>query len=192
MVAMAALYEDLPVRPDGFTIDDLEQLPDDGRRYELVDGVLIVSPAPRWEHQAGVVFLNRVLDRASPDEVLVFPASPDVRSGRSTSLQPDISVIRVTDLVPGRPYLGRPVLAIEVLSPSTRMVDWGLKRAVYARLGIGHYWIVDVDKPSVTALALVDGQYVEVASAVGEEPLTVREPFPVTVVPVDLRLPPPE
>jgi Uma2 family endonuclease len=189
MVAMAALYEDLPVRPDGFTIDDLEQLPDDGRRYELVDGVLIVSPAPRWEHQAGVALLAPVLGRAFPKEVLVFPASPDVREGRSTSLQPDISVIRVKDLVPGHPYLGRPVLAIEVLSPSTRMVDWGLKRAVYARLGIGHYWIVDVDKPSVTALALVDGRYVEAAVAVGDEPLTVREPFPVTVVPVDLRLP---
>ncbi len=56
-MSVMAAYEEIPVRPGGFTVEDLDAMPDDGRRYELIDGTLLVSPAPRWEHQHASVKL---------------------------------------------------------------------------------------------------------------------------------------
>ncbi|WP_131796220.1 Uma2 family endonuclease, partial [Candidatus Protofrankia datiscae] len=142
MVVMAVAYEDLPIRDDGFTVDDLEEMPDDGRRYELVDGVLLVSPAPRWEHQRACLNLAIILEAANregSDDLVVFGPTPDVRKGRHTSVQPDVCVVRRDDLVRGERYLAVPVLVVEVLSPSSLGIDRLLKRDVYARLGVPHY-----------------------------------------------------
>jgi Uma2 family endonuclease len=183
MAVMALAYEDIPVREDGFTVDDLEDLPDDGRRYELVDGVLLVSPAPRWEHQDACLQLAMLLTAGCPDHLHVFAPTPDVREGRRTSLQPDVCVVRRTDLVRGERYLGVPLLAVEVLSPSGEGIDRLLKRQVYARMGVRHYWIVDADEPSITALRLDGCGYSEVTTVTGDDELTVTEPVPVTVRP---------
>ena len=101
-------------------------------------------------------------------------------------MQPDLSVVRDCDLVPGRPFLSVPVLAVEILSPSTARVDRLLKRSVYAALGVPSYWIVDCDEPSVTVLRLVGDGYVEQATVRGDETLTVAEPFPLTLRPSQL------
>jgi Uma2 family endonuclease len=183
MAAMALAYEDIPVRDEGFTVDDLEHLPDDGRRYELVDGVLLVSPARRWEHQDACLTLGMTLHAACPDHLHVFAPTPDVREGRRTSLEPDVCVVRRADLVRGERYLGLPVLAVEVLSPSSLGIDRLLKRDVYARMGIAHYWIADADDPSITVLRLGDNGYTEVTAVAGAGELTVAEPFAVTVHP---------
>ncbi|WP_322754427.1 Uma2 family endonuclease [Frankia sp. Cas3] len=189
MAVMAVAYEDLPIRADGFTVDDLAELPDDGRRYELVDGVLLVSPAPRWEHQRACLELAVALRSACPDDRVVFAPTPDVRRGQRTSVQPDVCVVARADLVRGERYLAVPLLVVEVLSPSSVGIDRLLKRDVYARLGVGHYWIVDPDKPSITTLRLRDGEYVEVATVHGEAIMTVTDPFPLTVSPSQLVLP---
>lgn len=188
MSAMAVRYGDLPVREGGFTIDDLEQMPEDGRCYELVDGVLLVSPAPRWEHQWAAQMLGHVLMAARPSGLAVFGLPLDVRRGRRTSLQPDVLVVRRADLVDGQPYLAVPLLAVEVLSPTSVDIDLGLKRWTYARLGVPSYWVVDADEPSVTAFALHAERYDEIARAVGGDPLSVTEPFTVRVVPSELRI----
>ena len=78
------------------------------------------------------------------------------------------------------------LLAVEVLSPSTRSVDLLLERGVYAESGVAAYWLVDLEVPSVRALRLVDGAYVEVGAAEGRQALELEEPFPVRVVPQDL------
>jgi Uma2 family endonuclease len=78
------------------------------------------------------------------------------------------------------------MLAVEVLSPSSRSVDLVRKRAAYERAGLDHYWVVDPLLPAVTVLARVRGRLVEVAAAKGDEPLAVERPFPVTVVAADL------
>ncbi len=85
--------------------------------------------------------------------------------------------------------LGQPaplLLAVEVLSPSTRSVDLLLKHGVYAESGVASYWVVDPSVPSVRAWRLQHGTYVEVGGADGEQALVLEHPFTVRVVPVDL------
>ncbi len=73
-----------------------------------------------------------------------------------------------------------------MLSPSTRSVDLLLERGVYAESGVASYWVVDPAVPSVRALRLVDGEYVDGGYAEGDEALRLDEPFPVRLVPQDL------
>ena len=125
-----------------FTVADLEGMPDDGRRYELIDGELLVSPAPGWAHQAVVLALAVLLDRACPAEFRVLPAPFAVRPDKFNEVQPDVLVARYTDLT--EDDLPRaPVLAVEVISPTSRLRDAHLKKAVYARLGSPSFWLVD-------------------------------------------------
>jgi Uma2 family endonuclease len=187
MVAMALAYEDIPIRDGGFTIADLEELPPDGRRYELLDGVLLVTPSPRWEHQWGIEVLADALRAAVPSTLVAFGLPLEVSQGERTYFEPDLVVVRDTDLVEGVRFRAVPVLVGEVLSPSTRSFDQVLKRHAYARIGVPHYWIIDLDEPSIVVLTLIDGGYVETARAVGDETLMVTEPFGVSVIPSSLR-----
>ncbi len=109
----------------------------------------------------------------------------DVVLGAHTVLQPDVLVARRDDFTE-RDLPTAPLLAVEVLSPSTRLVDLNLKRARYEAAGCPSYWVVDPDVPSLTAWDLVDGTYVEVGSVVGVETFESRLPFPVSVTPSDL------
>jgi Uma2 family endonuclease len=173
------------------TVDDLERLPDDGHRYELIDGVLVVSPSPVWAHQAAQAALNRLLYAACPSDLRVVGAPFDWRSGQSTLLIPDILVTRLEALraVPGGRYLVEPpLLAVEVLSPSTRRFDRLSKQSVYQDAGVASYWLVDPapEAPSLTALELSGGRYVEVAQIRGGDSWTAERPFAVTVRPEDL------
>lgn len=108
-------------------------MPDDGRRYELIDGELLVSPAPGLLHQRVAFRLARVLDDACPDELEVIIAPFAVRPDNCNELQPEVLVARRCDLT-DRHLPSAPVLAVEVYSPSSRLVDVNLKRAAYARL----------------------------------------------------------
>jgi Uma2 family endonuclease len=174
-----------------FTIDDLERMPDDGLRYELLDGTLLVSPAPGLWHQEVAGTLYRLLYEACPPELHVVIAPFEWRSGHRTALQLDVLVARRGDLLAvegGRFLATPPVLAIEVLSSSTRRIDRLSKLSAYEEAGIASYWLVDPDPemPSLRALDLVDGRYVEVGCPSGEQAWQARWPFPVTVRPADL------
>jgi Uma2 family endonuclease len=168
------------------TYRDLEAMfdggePDDGHRYELIDGVLIVSPAPTPIHQRAVFRLARLLEDACPDDLEVFVAPLDVLLADDTVLEPDVLVARRKDLSE-RNLPAPPVLAVEVLSPSTRRFDYMLKRSRYEAAGMPAYWVVDPAAPSLTAWELRDGCYVEVASVTGEAEYRAVLPYPVTVV----------
>lgn len=165
-----------------FTEDDLAERPGDGHRYELVDGVLIVTPAPIISHQTCVVSLVMLLRTARPAGHRVLVAPTDVRLSPTTVIQPDVLVAREADLTPTR-LEGAPLLAVEVLSPSTRLIDMGTKRLVYEAAGVAAYWLVDPEVPSLTVLHLEDGRYVEHAVVAGDEAYPASFPFPVTVVP---------
>jgi Uma2 family endonuclease len=172
-------------RDHEWTVADLARTPDDGLRYELVDGVLLVSPAPSNRHQIAVGELFALLRAACPPDARVMPAPTDYQPTDRRSLQPDLLVARRTD-VGDDPISAPLLLAVEVLSPSTRSVDLLLKRGVYAESGVAAYWLVDPAVPSVRVLRLVDGEYVEAGSAQGRQALELVEPFPVLVVPQDL------
>ncbi|MCW2679293.1 MAG: Uma2 family endonuclease [Frankiales bacterium] len=173
----------MPLHGD-WTVDDLDALPDDGLRYELVDGVLLVSPSPLLPHQVGQSNLMVALATAAPHAFRVLGAPLDIGLSPTRQLQPDVVVIPRGPLTPKVQDL--PLLVVEVLSPSTRATDLTLKRYVLEQAGVPSYWLLDPEVPSLTVLELRDGAYVEVARAEGQQPLTVQRPFPVTLVPAEL------
>lgn len=171
-----------------FTVEDLEATPDDGRRYELIDGTLFVSPAPGWPHQEVVGSLYLLLRRAAPRAVRVLMAPFGVRQDEANEVQPDLLVARYGDLTDKRLPVA-PLLAVEIISPSSRLRDRNLKKAFYQRWGVPRYWLVDPDReePSLTVYALTDGgTYEEKAHVVGSDGYDADEPFPVRVVPEGL------
>lgn len=168
------------------TRDDLDTLPDDGHRYELLDGTLLVSPAPSRRHQDAVLNLARLLQDACPRELRCYVAPFEVVLPGGAVFQPDVLIARRADLTE-RDLPAAPVLAVEVLSPCTRSIDMVLERARYAQAGVAHYWIVDPDAPSLTAWRLgPEGTYEQVAHVGGADPYCTAEPVKVTVTPRDL------
>jgi len=167
-----------------YTLADLEGFPEDGRRYELADGWLLVSPMARRLHQIGCGAIGRALEAACPPHLFVFGLAINVDGPEATHFEPDVTVVRreLAKVENG----DVPLLAVEVRSPSTAGRDAVLKRREYARLGIPSYWLFDVDAPSLRVLELEGNDYVERAIAVGEEPVSVTQPFPVTLVPARL------
>ena len=135
--------------PPVTTIEELLALPDDGQRHELLDGVHVVTPAPRYIHQRALGELEALLRAAITGrrdvEVLHSPA--DIALGPKTLVQPDLFMIRRTPGVRPERWadVGVPLLAIEILSPTTAPRDRGSKRRIYQRAGVGEYWIVDLD-----------------------------------------------
>jgi Uma2 family endonuclease len=167
-----------------YTIADLDDLPEDGRRYELADGWLLVSPMARRRHQWVGNRLGDVLKATCSPHLTVFPLPINVDDPDATHFEPDLTVVRKEFTLIENGDV--PLLAVEIRSPSTAGRDAVLKRREYARLGIASYWLFDVDVPSLRVLELVEGDYVEVAYAEGEQSLSIAKPFPVTVVPARL------
>jgi len=169
------------------TADDLDALPDDGHRYELIDGTLVVTPAPAWQHQAVQGRLFSLMYARCPADLRVVAAPFEVRLDAATAVQPDILVARFADLR-AKNLPAVPLLVVEIRSPSTALVDQNLKRATYERFGIPSYWLVDPDedKPKVTVLGLDHGRYVERAALVGDEFFDTSTPFGMRLSPSDL------
>lgn len=170
-----------------FTVADLETMPDDGRRYELIDGELHVSPAPGWPHQEAAQTLYLNLRAACPRDLRVLAAPFAVRTDQFNELQPDVLVARFADLTELN-LPTAPLLAAEVISPSSGLRDRSLKKAVYERMGVPSYWLVDPDRerPALTAFELRGTSYREVATVTGHQPWDASRPFPVRIVPADL------
>lgn len=177
----------LPPGDRPLTVDDLDMLADDGRRYELLDGMLLVSPAPVPRHQGMVTPLLVLLWTRAPEHLWVLPGPIGVRLADDTELQPDIVVAPRVDF--GEKYLSKPpLLAVEVLSPSTRLVDLNLKKAAYERFGSPSYWVLDPDPgdPFLIVYELDDGRDREMAHVRGDDHIDVERPFPVRLRPSDL------
>jgi Uma2 family endonuclease len=171
-----------------FTVYDLEGMPDDGRRYELVDGELLVSPAPGTLHQTMVLQMAVRLVAACPADLHVLTAPFAVRTDVTNEVQPDVLIARTEDLT-DKILPVAPVLVAEVASPTTRMVDANLKRAVYERMGVPCFWLLDPDpvEPSLTARELDDeGRYQTVARVKGKEVFHAQRPVLVRIVPSEL------
>ncbi|MFD1044995.1 Uma2 family endonuclease [Kibdelosporangium lantanae] len=157
-------------------------MPDDGHRFELVDGVLVMSPSPRPLHQRAVARLLAALTQNCPADLEVLPAPVDVILADDTVLIPDVVVGR-RENYSTRGLEGPPVLAIEVHSPSTRLVDLELKRARLQEAGCPHYWLVDPDIPTLRCLTLRGGVYEVTYSLAGPEFADLAEPYPVRLSP---------
>jgi Uma2 family endonuclease len=185
-MSVVSIADAWPVTSRPFNVDDLDRMPDDGRRYELVDGILLVSPAHGVAHQIVVMALAAQLHESRPSGVRVLPG-PGVRMSTDTELIPDIVVVRF-EHIGGIRITNAPLLAVEVRSPSTALVDLNIKKAVYERFGVGSYWVVvpEVDRPELIAFDLRDGHYEQVAHVTGDQAFTATRPFPVEIVPAQL------
>ncbi len=185
MVVMS-IAEAWPPQGQLFTADDLDRMPDDGRRYELLDGVLIVSPRPRVPHQEVAFELAIELREACPPDLRVIP-EPAVMLSRFTEFDPDIVVIH-QDHIGDTKLADPPLLIVEVRSPSTATVDLGRKKAAYETFGVRSYWIVnpDRDRPELTAFELAGREYQRVARVAGSTPFLARQPFEVEIIPARL------
>lgn len=144
------------------TYDDLAQLPDDGKRYELLEGELVVSPAPMRRHQRAVMelvlFLARARDAGYGD---VYIAPFDVAFDPHNVTEPDLLFVRRErlDIITDTKVQGAPDLVVEVLSPSTADRDLRAKRQVYAKFRVPYYWIVDPEARTVQVLTLEPAGY---------------------------------
>jgi Uma2 family endonuclease len=175
-----------PKPGEPFTVGDLDRMPDDGHRYELLDGTLIVSPAPGLPHQRVAAVLVALVELACPEDLVVFP-NVGVRIGARSALEPDAVVARHSD-VSGTRLTAPPLLVAEILSPDSALRDLNLKKAAYERFGIPSYWVIDPDLelPSIRAFRLVSGGYRDAANAAGDVPFQAEHPFPVEIVPARL------
>jgi Uma2 family endonuclease len=145
------------------TYEDYAALPDDGRRYELHEGELSVTPSPGTRHQATLLNLAVIL-RAHVRTVAlgeVFLAPLDCILAQTTVVQPDIVFVDTSrrSVISERGIEGAPTLAVEVISPSTGSIDRRRKLQLYARYGVPYYWIVDPPARTIEAQALAHGQY---------------------------------
>lgn len=163
---------------------------DDGLRYELLDGEILVTPSPVTVHQRVSMRLSLLLGPVVPEGLELLTAPYDVvlddAGEGDTVLQPDLILARRADL--GLKNLPKPpVLAIEILSPTTWRRDLGAKMAAYAAVGVVHYWVVAPRTPAVTVHRLgPSGVYAEALHVEGSQVGQVREPVAVEVVPADL------
>jgi Uma2 family endonuclease len=169
------------VTPHRWTAADVRALPDEpGKRFECVDGALLVSPSSRLPHQWAVGALFEALTRWCRAHNLgaVGMAPADFELDRFTLVQPDVFIV---PLVEGRrpvtpEELGHPLLFVEVLSPSTARADRVLKRQRYQRHGVP-YWIVDVDARLVERWAPDDARPEVVTSSLSWHPGFAPVPF---------------
>jgi Uma2 family endonuclease len=180
------LAEAWPRPGEPFTVDDLDRMPDDGHHYELLDGTLIVSPAPGAPHQRASAMLTHILELGCPDELIVFP-NVGVCIAANSALEPDAVVARPAD-VSGARLVRPPLLVVEILSPDSALRDLNLKKAAYERFGVPSCWVIDPDlnQPRLRAFELAEGAYTEVAQVTGDEVFRASRPFPVDIVPTRL------
>lgn len=174
-----------PLEPGEFTLVDLDALPDDGMRYELVDGLLLVTPIPSLLHQTAVLHLCLRLYTACPEDLKVFIGPLDFQPTARRSVQPDILVCRQEDVGPRA--IEKPLLlAVEILSPATHLTDLFLKRRLYEETGVTSYWTFDPETEVLIVLELEDGRYLERAVVKGEQVLEAELPFTVRIIPAEL------
>ena len=164
-------------------VDDLDELPDDGLRYELDDGMLIVSPAAITIHAFALTRLTQVLAAACPDRLVVLQ-NAGITMSRFQFRIPDLTIAPVSSL-DSKSVAQPPPLVVEVASPRTKLYDRNRKKDVYESFGIPSYWIVEPDRdhPRLIAFELRDGKYDQVADVTGDEQFTAAQPFPVTIRP---------
>jgi Uma2 family endonuclease len=170
-----------------FTFADLDDAPDDGRRWELIDGSLVVSPAPFLRHQVAVREIVAILQAARTSDTIVVPSPYDWRVAATTeSFQPDAVVIRRSDSDLDGPLRATPLLIVEVLSGDDAR-DRVFKRARYEALGVSAYWLVDTTDPvTITELRLESGRYVERATVSGRAKFATDWPYAVRLTPAAL------
>jgi Uma2 family endonuclease len=161
------------------TYEDYEAFPDDGNRYEIIDGEVFVTAAPSAPHQRAVTRLARFLDEHVEEHNLgeIYPSPFAVVLSPSDVFEPDVVYIsraRSTMIDDRGVMRGAPDLCIEVASESTRKRDRTVKFERYAHFQIPEFWIVDTDAQTVAVFVLERDSYTPFMIAQGDDPIPSR------------------
>jgi Uma2 family endonuclease len=150
-------------KTSGLTYDDLQRFPDDLFRREIIDGELLVTPAPGRRHQRAVAELISLLLRYAKEHGgEALPAPVDVRFSDVDVVEPDLVFVRADRVASlgDEPFIRVPPdLAVEVSSASTRRDDLTRKKALYERYGVAEYWFVDLDADRLEVYLLTGDHY---------------------------------
>lgn len=170
-----------------FTYRDWLQLPEDGQRYEIIEGELFVTPAPATKHQrisAGIEWFLYAF--AVRHNLIVLDAPIGVKLSSYSTVQPDIVVISKErqSIIEEQVVAGAPDLIIEITSPRTAKVDRTRKKELYARYGVKEYWIVDAKGETVDVFTLVGREY-ELYRTFGREDILRSRLFGKLRIPLD-------
>lgn len=159
-----------------FTYEDYRGLPDDGYRWEILEGCMVREPSPRPLHQFIVGNLFRILDGAAHRDRLgyVLAAPLDVILSEENVVQPDLVFVPLNrlDIIREENLRGAPALTIEVLSPSTAGRDRAVKRKIYEHFGVSEYWVVDPEHRTVERFVLTGDRYAGPMTLAGGDTLT--------------------
>lgn len=170
-----------------WTYADYARIPDDGQRYEVIEGVLYMAPAPTEPHQAanGWFVFYLIAHVQVPSLGRVYPAPFDVVLPSGATTQPDVLVVLNAnfDIITPEKIVGAPDLVVEIASPSTATYDRSKKLGAYERAGVHEYWIVDPFAHTVELLVLEQDRYrsLGVFRGAAKLPSTVVPGLPVRV-----------
>jgi Uma2 family endonuclease len=150
---------------NGYTTADLHALPHDGRRWELIDGSLIVSPSATIDHNAVARWIAQILEDTCPVGDLVIGTDQSATIDDHNEPRPDV-IVAPAEFLQQSPFpMAGTQLVVEVISPTSVLRDTETKRALYARAGVPAYWIIvpDAHEPTISLAELVlddsDGSY---------------------------------
>jgi Uma2 family endonuclease len=171
-----------------FLAGDIWDTPEDGKIYEVIDGDLFVTPPPGWMHQFAVGKLQYLLaGHIYPHKLgVVVPAPTGVVLDEHDGVEPDLVYISRArmHIISERGVEGAPDLVVEVLSPSTKARDRGIKMRRYAAAGVPHYWMLDPGSQTLEAYRLRQGGY-ELVETCGPGGTFRPELFPGLEIAID-------
>jgi Uma2 family endonuclease len=171
-----------------FKADDIWDCPDDGKRYEVIDGQLYVSPAPSWQHQRGstrlLLYVGPHVIQRGLGEIVSAPVG--IKLDDENGVQPHLVYIsnERAHIIVERGVEGAPDLVVEVLSPSTQARDCGVKLRRYAAAGVLHYWILDPVARAIEERVLGPDGY-ELVGVFGPGSVFRPRLFPGLEIPID-------
>ena len=165
-------------RQGDWTYEAYAALTDDGERYEIVQGVLVMSPVPSGPHQGVTGKIYRYLCAQILDTRLglVLPSPLDVVLSEQNMFQPDVVVLLKEHLTRYgvKRIIGAPDLLVEVISPSSKLYDRALKPLVYEQAGVPEYWLVDEEKRVIEVFTLESCKYRSLGAFEGVQVLSSR------------------
>lgn len=149
-----------------YTVRDIEALPE-GERAELIDGKMYMMATPALTHQELLMWLsatiwNYIRDKRETCKVLPAPFAVYIKDDEHNYVEPDVTVICDMDKLDEKGCHGAPDWAIEIVSPSSKTMDYIRKCALYEQAGVREYWIVDPEERSVLVYSFehgTSGQY---------------------------------
>jgi Uma2 family endonuclease len=169
------------------TYEDYCLLPNNGKRYEVVDGELYVTPAPLTRHQRVLVnFVYYLVDFVKKHHLgEVYPAPFDVVFSQYDVVEPDILYVSEAraSVITEKNVQGAPDLVVEILSESTAKIDRTTKLKLYARYGVAEYWVVDPEVCAIEIYRLAPGGY-ELAAQLDSRQTLTSPLFPGFALPL--------